>query len=159
MAYMGLKLGIAGVVLAGAVGYLAMAGAQKGWVYTLGVDTYLARAEQQGQRVRLCGLVGDKDLTVEKAKLTAVFVLKGEKGELPVKFKGVVPDLFKAGCEVLVEGKRDGAGIFQADVMMTKCASKYDEAPAGHPTSRKYQPETQPGAGTQPPVTAPGGGV
>ena len=137
MTHMKLKLGLAGLVLAGALGCLVYAGAQKGWVYTLGVDTYISNVERQGERVRLCGLVGEKDLLVQKSQLLAVFQLKGEKNSMPVKYKGAVPDMFKAGAEVLVEGKRDAAGVFQADVLMTKCASKYEERPQGHPTTGK----------------------
>ena len=40
-------------------------------------------------------------------------------------YPGVVPDLFKAGCDVVIEGKLDSAGVFQSDSMMTKCSSKY----------------------------------
>lgn len=130
-----IKLAVAGVVFACAVGYLAFAGVQKGWVYTVTVDHYLANPQQQTQRVRLGGTVSPQDLQINKAQLTAHFLLKGEKDEIPVDYKGVIPDLFKPGCQVLVEGKRDAAGVFQSDLMMTKCASKYDAAPQGHPAS------------------------
>jgi cytochrome c-type biogenesis protein CcmE len=115
------------------VGYLAFAGAQKGWVYTLGVDQYVADPAQQAQRVRLCGKVGDDQLDVHKAQLTAHFLIKGEHQSIPVAFHGVIPDMFKAGCEVIIEGKRDASGTFQADLLMTKCASKYEDIPKGHP--------------------------
>lgn len=138
-----LKLTVAGVIFACAIGYLAFAGADQGWVYTLSVDHYLADVAKQHDRVRLCGLVGDKDLAVQKAQLTARFMLKGDKAEIPVVYHGVVPDLFKPGAEVLVEGKRDSQGVFESDVLMTKCASKYETAPQGHPTD-KARALTQP---------------
>ena len=136
MTHARLKLSLAGLVFTGAVAYLAFAGMQKGWTYTLGVDTYMAKAEVQDQRVRLCGKVSPEHLEVRKAQLLATFVLVGDKQKITVAYHGAVPDLFKAGGEVLVEGKRDAAGMFQADLMMTKCASKYEEAPPGHPTER-----------------------
>jgi cytochrome c-type biogenesis protein CcmE len=34
--------------------------------------------------------------------------------------------MFGPGKNVVVEGRRDPAGVFQADVLMTKCASKYE---------------------------------
>ena len=40
-------------------------------------------------------------------------------------------DQFATGREVVVEGKYDSAGVFQADLLMTKCASKYEGK--GHP--------------------------
>lgn len=138
MTHMGLKLTLAGVLFAGAVAYLAFSGMQKGWAYTLGVDSYLAApAAQQAQRVRLAGRVSPTDVQFDKARMTARFALLGEKGAVQVAYKGMIPDLFKPGAEVLVEGQRDAAGVFVADTMMTKCASKYEEAPKGHPAERK----------------------
>ena len=100
-----IKLAVAGLVLAGAVSYLAYAGMQKGWVYTLGVDQYVAQTQQHEERIRLCGTVGTEQLEVRKAQLSAKFVIKGEHQQIPVAYKGVVPDMFKAGAEVIIEGK------------------------------------------------------
>ena len=127
-----IKLGIAGVILAGAVTYLAVSGMQKGWVYTVGVEQYLALPEH-GKRIRICGTVAPHELEINKAQLAANFYIKGTDKELRVAYKGVVPDLFKEGAEIIVEGKEDAAGVFQADVLMTKCASKYEGMPADHP--------------------------
>ena len=130
------KLSIAGVIFVGAIVYLSFAGMQTGWTYTVGVNTYLSDAKYQGQRVRLCGKVGAEGIDVQKSQLSAKFILLGDGQQIAVNYHGIVPDLFKAGGEVLVEGKRDAQGIFQSDLMMTKCASKYDEAPKGHPVNR-----------------------
>jgi len=45
---------------------------------------------------------------------------------VPVVYKGSVPDMFKTGREVVVDGKLRG-GIFVAvpDTLVTKCPSKY----------------------------------
>ena len=58
-------------------------------------------------------------------QLLAKFNLAGESTTLPVVYHGGIPDLFKADSEVIVEGRMDATGLFQADVLMTKCASKY----------------------------------
>jgi cytochrome c-type biogenesis protein CcmE len=137
------KMSVAGAVLVCAIGYLGFAGVQKGWVYQMEVDQYLASANEQGMRVRLVGTAAEEGLEVKKAQLTATFMLKGEKSQVPVRYKGVIPDMFKAGGEVVVEGKKDAAGVFQADVLMTKCASKYEEKPAGHPVDGNAKDETQ----------------
>jgi cytochrome c-type biogenesis protein CcmE len=50
---------------------------------------------------------------------------------LPVRFLGIdVPDLFKDGAEVVVEG-RYHSGTFLAERVMAKCPSKYETAPPG----------------------------
>ena len=49
-----------------------------------------------------------------------------EKGTLDVDYRGVVPDSFKPGGEVIVEGKYNKDGKFLATAIMPKCASKYE---------------------------------
>jgi cytochrome c-type biogenesis protein CcmE len=50
---------------------------------------------------------------------------------LPVRYLGIdVPDLFKDGAEVVVEGRFAG-GRFLADRVMAKCPSKYESKQPG----------------------------
>lgn len=118
------KLLVAGIALVGAVGYLAYAGMQSGWVYFLEVDHFLNDPQYRTQRVRLHGKVAEENLTA--ANLDAKFQLLGKSKGVAVVYHGVIPDMFQAGREVVVEGQLDAAGCFKADVMMTKCASKYE---------------------------------
>ena len=121
------KMIVAAVLLVGAVSYLAYAGARKGWVYTVGVDAYLNQPEYHHQRTRLCGKVAADGFLVKPALLTATFTLCGKDKTIPVAYHGVVPDLFKVGGEVVVEGQENASGTFESDLMMTKCASKYEQ--------------------------------
>ena len=43
----------------------------------------------------------------------------------PVRFKGIVPDLFKEGSGVVAEGKRGADGTFVADNLLAKHDEKY----------------------------------
>jgi len=53
---------------------------------------------------------------------------------LPVRFLGIdVPDLFKDGAEVVVEG-HFASGTFLAEKVMAKCPSKYEAKPPGQST-------------------------
>ncbi|MEZ6190464.1 MAG: cytochrome c maturation protein CcmE [Phycisphaerales bacterium] len=125
MTHVRIKMLVAGLVLLASVGYLAVAGVKSGWVYYMHVDDFVQDTSYQARRVRLFGLVSKENVDVQPAMLTASFDLHGEKVSLPVHYQGVVPDTFKPGGEVMVEGKLDDAGVFQADTLMTKCASKY----------------------------------
>jgi cytochrome c-type biogenesis protein CcmE len=123
------KLIVAGTVLAVAVGYLAFAGAKSGWVYMVEVDRFLADPQFRTQRVRIHGTVGAERFQSSPARLTASFLLQGkDEAALPVVYRGNIPEMFGAGKNVVVEGRCDSAGVFQADVLMTKCASKYEPA-------------------------------
>jgi len=56
------------------------------------------------------------------------FKLRDVKGPtaVPVVYKGSVPDLFRSGRDVVVDGKLQG-GVFVAvpNTLVTKCPSKY----------------------------------
>ena len=58
-------------------------------------------------------------------QLDLSFVLKQETEMLPVRYHKIVPDMFGDGAEVIVEGYYID-GEFQADNLMTKCASRYE---------------------------------
>src|ERR1044071_810862 len=47
-------------------------------------------------------------------------------GAIPVVYHGSVPDLFKVGRHIVVDGRyRNGVFVAQKDSLVTKCSSKY----------------------------------
>lgn len=134
------KLIIAGVIVGAAVGYLAYAGMKQGWVYYVSVDQFAQDAAQQKHRVRLMGTVADEGIDIAATRTSVTFLIAGSQSKVPVQYRGNVPDLFKAGADVVVEGKMNGSGRFEADTLLTKCASKYD---AKHPGSQSPQQQAQ----------------
>jgi cytochrome c-type biogenesis protein CcmE len=128
------KILIGGTVLIAAVAYLGIRGARAGASYYTDVDTYVTDPNFQSCAVRLHGKVAEKDLVIDSSNTAASFRLEGVSHSLPVNYRGVLPDLFKAGCEVVVRGQKDDKGIFQAEQILTKCASKY--APEGNASRR-----------------------
>ena len=127
------KLCFAGAVLVIAVGYLVYAGIKLGGSYFLEVDAFLANTQYHSQQVQLHGKVGDQGGIVrDQGGLLAGFKLLGEQRMLPVSYSGAIPDLFKPGCEVVVKGRLGADGVFQANQLLTKCASKYEEDPDAH---------------------------
>ena len=133
------KLLAAVVILVGAFTYLAFAGLQQGWIYFLDVPQYLSDPQFHSQRVRLHGKVAADGLDASNSLLVAKFNLVGGDAKLAIVYRGVIPDLFADGRDVVIEGKRDAAGVFQADVLMTKCASKYE---AGSPHGKGKAPQS-----------------
>ena len=134
MTHMRIKLIVGGLAIFLAVAFLAMAGVREGWVYSLSVDEFVGGEEYHDQRVRLQGTVAGDDLDAGSDLLRAEFDLLGATGRIRVEYNGMIPDMFKPGHDVVVEGRLDESGIFQADTLMTKCASKYEsEAGQGPP--------------------------
>ncbi|NQV36663.1 MAG: cytochrome c maturation protein CcmE [Candidatus Marinimicrobia bacterium] len=84
------------------------------------------RAETNHGRVKLGGNVADESIQINQNDLLeATFILSQGEATLPVRYYGTRPDLFKDGAEVIVEGAMEGE-VFQAEVLQTKCASRYE---------------------------------
>ena len=47
----------------------------------------------------------------------------------PVVYRGIAPDTFTDGVDVVVEGRMQSDGTFQATTLLAKCASRYENAP------------------------------
>ena len=77
-------------------------------------------------RTKLGGIVKKGSIQISRInQLDCVFVLKEGSAELVVNYSKTRPDLFKDGAEVIVTGEYRN-GIFVADELQTKCASRYE---------------------------------
>jgi cytochrome c-type biogenesis protein CcmE len=77
-----------------------------------------------GTRVRVGGLVKDGSVT-RGADLRINFAVTDGKSDIPVTYQGIVPDLFREGQGVVVEGKVGGNRVFQADTVLAKHDERY----------------------------------
>ena len=81
---------------------------------------------QPGQSYELTGkVVGD---SVSRAGDELRFRIRDRDGteSVPVVYSGVVPDPFREGREVIVEGElRQGTFVAERDSLVTKCPSKF----------------------------------
>ena len=120
------KIQVAGLGLTIALAYLVYAGVKAGRSYYLEVDPFLADTRYHAHSVRLRGRVGQENLAIDQGGMSARFDLLGETQRLAVTYQGTIPDLFKGGVEVVVDGKLRPDGSFAASQLFTKCASKYE---------------------------------
>ena len=114
------------------VGYLMFAGLAANTMPFVNVSEALAMPEAELRSARLFGTVKGEGLTRMEDRPGVKFQLEDKDNAqktLWVVFEGVVPDLFKAGAEVIVEGGlHEGEYFFKAKTLMTKCPSKYEKA-------------------------------
>jgi cytochrome c-type biogenesis protein CcmE len=75
---------------------------------------------------------------VPGGKEYAFNVTDGAKG-FPVVYRGIAPDTFTDGVDVVVEGRMGEDGTFHATTLLAKCASRYENAPGGAPGGEKYK--------------------
>lgn len=77
-----------------------------------------------GTRLRLGGLVKTGSL-VRSDSLSVRFEVTDGKTEVPVSYRGVLPDLFREGQGVVAEGTLDSTGTFDADTILAKHDETY----------------------------------
>ena len=118
------KFIIGGIILGVALAFLIYMGLKGSPTYT--VSEFLRPENRtQGQLVRVQGMVQAGTIEQKAADLSLKFIMVEGGGRLPIAYKGVVPDTFKAGGDIVVEGKLDPSGTFVATTLMPKCPSKY----------------------------------
>jgi cytochrome c-type biogenesis protein CcmE len=74
---------------------------------------------------RLGGMVVKGSVKREADGLTVRFTLTDFVHEIPVTYKGLLPDLFREGQGIVAHGRRDAAGAFAATQLEAKHDEKY----------------------------------
>ncbi|MEY4878638.1 MAG: hypothetical protein RJB62_106 [Pseudomonadota bacterium] len=77
-----------------------------------------------GQSIRIGGLVETGSLVREEG-LAVRFIVTDGQNSIPVRYSGVLPDLFREGQGVIALGARDGGGTFEASEVLAKHDEKY----------------------------------
>lgn len=114
-------------IVIGALAYLVYAGLNDNMVYYYHVEEFYPKAVLlDGETVKVNGKVVKG--SIQKQGMDYAFVIHGEKGsQVRADYHGVVPDTFKDGSDVVVEGAYDaGSGVFHATTLMAKCPTKYE---------------------------------
>jgi cytochrome c-type biogenesis protein CcmE len=61
---------------------------------------------------------------------------------VPVIYRGIAPDTFTDGVDVVVEGRMGQDGTFHATTLLAKCASRYENAPEKYRDTPGYKAAT-----------------
>ena len=77
-----------------------------------------------GETLRAGGMVQEGSVVRSTQDLGVTFVLTDHQGaDFVVQYTGILPDLFREGQGILVEGQLNAAGVFNA----TEVLAKHDE--------------------------------
>ena len=95
-----------------------------------------------GETLRAGGMVQEGSVVRSAQDLGVTFVLTDHQGaDFAVQYTGILPDLFREGQGILVEGQLNAAGVFNA----TEVLAKHDE--------NYMPPELMDLQGMEPPAT------
>jgi cytochrome c-type biogenesis protein CcmE len=123
-----IKLSIGAAVVVAAVAYLMFSGTTGSTAYFLTVpELHQKGLTLQGVPVRVAGKVTSDPIHWDVQSLSLAFSIGDGTIRIPVSYRGVKPDMFQAGADVIVEGKIGQDGTLVASTLMTSCPSKYQE--------------------------------
>ena len=121
------KILVGVIVIGGGIGYFIWQTMQSSWSYYYSVDDFTQQTSTvQSHSLRIAGRVKSGSIQRDLEKMDLTFILSGSETTIPISYKGVVPDNFAEDREVVVQGRLDTNGVFQAEKLLTRCESKYE---------------------------------
>ena len=127
-------VGLVGV--AAVISYLVWTGVSSTMVYYLTPVELMERVEEDPSfrdlGVKVSGKVVPGTYERVEGELLHRFVihdLEDESVTFPVEWRDALPDTFTDEVEVVVEGRLNAEGVFEATTLLTKCGSRYEAAP------------------------------
>lgn len=76
-------------------------------------------------KFRLGGMVKEGSIEHASSGLLVSFIVTDRAQEVKVKYNGILPNLFRDGQGVVIDGKLDGEGNFWADQVLAKHDERY----------------------------------
>jgi cytochrome c-type biogenesis protein CcmE len=115
---------VLGIVVVVALGWLSVDAFQGSVVYYLTPSEALA--DVPAGDFRLAGHVSDG--SIHKDPLTGEFRFEVTDGvaSVPVRFDGRPPDSLADGAEAVAQGRLGDDGVFVADTVLARCASRFE---------------------------------
>jgi cytochrome c-type biogenesis protein CcmE len=120
------KWSLPALVVAACVGYLIYSASGGSTEYYLTVSEL--RAHTGANDVRVAGVVQD-DVQKTDGGLHVTFTEKDGTAAMPVEYSGTLPDIFRPGITVVVEGTMGSDGVFHARSLLAKCPSRFSTTP------------------------------
>jgi len=128
---------VAGSLLVGVIAYLLVTGMKDSAMYYYTPDELLSAVQQDPSKRELGFKVGGRvvpgtvrfDQRTLDLSFEVVDIASG-RGRFPVHYQGPLPDTFQEGRDVVLTGKLNPEGRFEATEVLTKCGSRYEAAEA-----------------------------
>jgi cytochrome c-type biogenesis protein CcmE len=134
---------IVGVVAAIGVAAALVLNALNSNVAFFFTPTQVSAGEAPKARVfRIGGLV--KEGTIRRDGMTVEFVITDTARDMPVRYTGILPDLFKEGKGAVAQGRLDESGHFTAMEVLAKHDENYMPPEAQHALDMANKKENRP---------------
>ncbi len=109
----------------GAATALAMLAFEDNLLYFYNPSQVVAGDAPDGRTFRIGGMVTEGSLQRTEGTLAIRFVVTDYRHSIPVRYEGLLPDLFREGQGVIAHGKLAASGEFVADEVLAKHDENY----------------------------------
>ncbi|MDE2227421.1 MAG: cytochrome c maturation protein CcmE [Alphaproteobacteria bacterium] len=116
---------LGGVALLGLAVGLTLSALNDNLVFFYSPSDLYAKDIAPGRLVRIGGLVAAGSVKHEANGTTLDFTVTDGRKSVPVTYTGTVPDLFREGQGVVVEGRLAANGVFGATTLLAKHDERY----------------------------------
>jgi len=114
-----------GLAVLGAAAALVLKAFNENLVFFFTPTQVQAKEAPQGRAFRIGGMVVPGSLKRQADGVTVEFVVTDTAKNVPVVYKGILPDLFKEGKGVVTQGTLGGDGVFYASEVLAKHDENY----------------------------------
>jgi cytochrome c-type biogenesis protein CcmE len=124
------KFAVLIAIVIGALVWLASSGVSETKTYYKTISELTQMGDRAyEERLRVAGDVASG--SIQRANGQVEFTLTQDKKQLKVAYTGTdpLPDTFRDGAQALADGHMGRDGIFHANKIQAKCASKYEAKP------------------------------
>jgi cytochrome c-type biogenesis protein CcmE len=111
--------------------FLAASAFRENLVFFFSPTQVAAKEAPVNRSFRVGGLVQEGSLKRDNDGLTVRFTVTDTAANVPVVYKGILPDLFKEGRGCVAQGRLDNNGVFLADQVLAKHDENYMPPEAG----------------------------
>jgi cytochrome c-type biogenesis protein CcmE len=116
---------VIGVGFLGVATALVLAAFSDNLVFFYSPTDLQTKSVPEGRRLRVGGLVEEGSVKREDGGKTILFSVSDGKTAVPVTYTGALPDLFREGQGVVIEGKLGADHTIRADTVLAKHDERY----------------------------------
>jgi len=137
------KFLIGGALVIGTAGYLAASAIKDTGVYYLTPGELSAKTKVDPTfyetGVKVGARVGNGSIVRDPGSKQVAFKMTDGAQTYDVIYRGITPDTFTDGVDVVVEGRLGRDNTFRATTLLAKCASRYENAPEKYKDTPGYK--------------------
>lgn len=134
-----LALVVGGIAVFAIAAALVLSAFRDNLVFFFSPSDVAAGKVPQGQRFRIGGLVEKDSVKRQADGVTVQFIVTDTAHQVPVTYKGVLPDLFRECKGVVTQGQIGADGIFVASEVLAKHDENYMAPEAAEAVSKAHQ--------------------